>query len=490
MSQISLRKSLVDQLVRTQFAAASTPLAPQDPLELFLSRTSYGTRRAEYDVAKRIGLNAYLDSQLAHESIDDRALETVIANTFKTLAMTNAQIFASYGPASSMQFQALTELRGATLLRQLYSPKQLFEVMVEFWSDHFSVQHTDGLVQQFKTADDRDIRRHALGKFRDLLNANARSPAMLYYLDNYTNIATGPNENYARELMELHTLGVNGGYTEADVKAVARAFTGWTFARNTYEFVFVPRSHDIAEKTVLGKLLPARRGIEDGQEVLDILATHPSTAKFIATKLVRKFVSDSPPASLVDKVATSFTRTDGDIRAMLRTIFGSEEFFASSQQKAKRPAEFMISALRATEARLTGETFGRALNARLEQMGHTWFMWPAPNGYPDTSAYWFNTSAWVHRWNFSYALAEGSLDRGITVDSAALLGNAQTPTEWVNTLSFSILKRPLTDGDRVELINLVANGRAADQAIPAAERNARFGELLSVLLSSRYFNYR
>jgi len=490
MASVLIRRDLISQMIGAQFSATSEPVSSFEPLELLLSRISYGARQFEVDAAKRVGYQDYLEYQLAPEAIDNTSLENAIATSFKTLKMSAAEIFASNGPRSTMPFQAISELRGATLLRQVYSPRQLYEVMVEFWSDHFSVQHTDGLVQWLKTGDDLAIRKHAMGKFRDLLNDNARSPAMLFYLDNYVNVATGPNENYSRELMELHTLGVNGGYTEQDVKEVARAFTGWTFTRDTYVFSFVPRQHDANAKTVLGRALPARRGMEDGQDVLDLLASHPSTAKFIATKLVRKFVSDTPPSALIDKVADVFLRTGGEIRAMLRTILLSNEFIASSNQKTKRPQEFVASALRVTEARLTGETYGRQLNSRLEQFGHTWFMWPAPNGYPDNSNYWFNTSAWINRWNFAYAMTEGTLDRGITVDLNALLAGAQTAEQVVNALSLRMLRRPMANGDRAALISLASNGKASFEAIPAAERMARASEVLAVLLSSRYFNYR
>lgn len=487
------RRSLLQQLIGAapaQVAADTEVLAAPDPVMLLLNRISFGPRQSEVTLARASGFEAWLEAQLDYTRIDDSAIESAISANLPTVSMSNLQILTSYGPQTRMQFQALGELRAATILRQLYSPRQLFEVMVEFWNNHFSVQHTDGLVQQFKTSDDRAIRANAMGKFRDLVNANARSPAMLYFLDNYTNSVTGPNENYARELLELHTLGVNGGYTEDDVKAAARAMTGWTFDRRTYEFSFNLALHDRSEKVVLGTQLAAGRGIEDGQELIDMLVVHPATAAFIASKLVRRFVADVPPQSLIDKVAESFRISDGDIRTMLRTLFYSEEFLASADAKARRPAEFLIGALRVTEATLTGDTYFRALTTRLDAFGQTPFMWATPDGYPDEQDYWFNTSAWINRWNYGFALAEGNLDRGVRVDVNALAGSARTPTALVDALAERLLRRSLTRADREALISYAGNGRAADAPLNATETTARARELTGILLGSRYFNYR
>jgi uncharacterized protein (DUF1800 family) len=472
-------------------------LPPPDPVGLLLSRTSFGIREEEWQAARRAGYDAWLDYQLAPERIDVAPLEAQIAANLPTVAMTSGQIIA-LARETNRQQQAADELRGATILRQAYSPAQLYEVMVEFWTNHFNVNVGDGAVRFYKSADDRDIRRHAMGRFGDLLKANARSPAMLFYLDNYLNVATGPNENYARELMELHTLGVDGGYTEDDVKAVARAFTGWTFTAynpdrgvNDVQFTFVRSRHDTRAKRVLGVDLPPGRGIEDGDAVLDLLSNHPSTARFIARKLLRRFVSDAPAEALVERIALVFRQTGGDIRAMLREILSSDEFKASGDEKFKRPIEYAVSALRATNAQLSGN-WVRALAETLNALGQLHFAWPAPNGYPDVGGYWINSSSMLTRFNFALALGEGTTGNGIRIDINALLGAAPRSAEQiVDRLSERVLRRALLPLDRAVLVQYASAGGSPAAAIAdAAVRQRRAREVLGVMLGSTYFMYR
>ena len=471
-------------------AKAGQPLPAPDPLVLLLNRTGFGIRPQELAQASELGYDGWLERQLAPEQIDVSDLENALRRNFPTLLQSNLELFRDARETGNT-VQSLIELRLATMARQVFSGRQLFETMVEFWSNHFSVEHVTGPQRQFKTGDDRTIRQLALGRFSDLLHANARSPAMLFYLDNYANVATGPNENYARELMELHTLGVNGGYTEDDVKAVARAFTGWTIDfRGDYEFQFAPLAHDLSTKQVLGATLPAGQGIEDGQQVLDILAAHPSTAQHIATKLVRRFVDDQPPAALVDAVAATFLASGGETVAMLRTILQSDEFKASADRKVKRPAEYIIGALRSSSVELNGANPYRQINAYLEQLGQLPFMWPAPNGYPDTQGYWINTTAWLARWNFAFALAEGQLGVGVRLDALALAGGARAPTDLVDRLTVLLVKRPLLAEDRDALIALTAAGDPADKALDNRTLRVRVQELAALLLASPYFHFR
>lgn len=465
--------------------------APPELLVHFMNRTSFGIRESELSSARGLGYARWVDLQIDPEPLDVAPLENTLSGVFPTLAMSNGQLMRDYAPGSANDFVPLGELRAATMARQLYSPRQLYEVMVEFWSNHFSVEHTDGPVRQFKTTDDRTIREHALGKFGELLNANARSPAMLYYLDNFANVRTGPNENYGRELLELHTLGVNGGYTEADVRDVARAFTGWTYTRNSnFDFAFVLVNHDTAPKRVLGMDLPGGRGIEDGQDVLNLLANHPSTMRNVSTKLAQRFVSDQPPASLVDKLVETWRVTGGEIRALLRTIFFSKEFLNSQDQKVKRPAEFVISAFRATDATVEGQTWPRTVGNTLDTLGQLPFMWPAPNGYPDVAAYWVNTNGLLNRWNTITSLLDGRLDRGIRVNVPALIGSARTPEQLVQRLSERVLRRPLTAGDKAVAEQLAAAGGDVRSPLPASDLNTRALETLALLLCSPYFQYR
>lgn len=374
------------------------------------------------------------------------------------------------------------ELQMARILRATYSERQLQEVLVDFWTNHFNVFAGKGADRWLLVSYDRDtIRPHTMGKFYDLLKATAESPAMLFYLDNFQSVSPnapqqrplqgplanrrllsmsnnpqdqrlqqqqarrGINENYARELMELHTLGVDGGYTQKDVQEVARCFTGWTiFAprgagaaaaqiaggggrraemlrENAGKFYFNPRVHDDGEKLVLGQKISAGGGVKDGLMVLDILAHHPSTAKFIATKLVRRFVSDEPPQSLVDRVAQTYMKTDGDIREMLRTIFLSPEFNSQEAYRAKikRPFELAISAVRTLGADTNG---GPQLHQWIARMGQPLYGFQTPNGYSDVAADWVNTGALLERMNFALALVSNRIP-GTRVDLSRFVGD-------------------------------------------------------------------
>src|SRR5579884_74644 len=316
------------------------------------------------------------------------------------------------------------------IYRAVYSNRQLEEVLVDFWMNHFNVFNQKGPERDLLTSFERDaIRPHVFGHFKDLLLATARHPAMLFYLDNWQSQAPredlpsppngrrpGLNENYGRELMELHTLGVNGGYTQDDVIAVARAFTGWTIydLQKFAEFQFNPGMHDRKEKVVLGHTLPPMRGEQDGLDVIDILAHHPATAMFISRKLAQRFVADDPPATLVNRMAETFTSTDGDLRAVLQTMFNSTEFLSEGawQAKVKSPLEDVISAVRALNADVT-DAF--PLAQRIADLGEPLYGKLEPTGYPNTSDAWTNTAAVLGRINFATALIGGQI-AGVKVD--------------------------------------------------------------------------
>ena len=303
------------------------------------------------------------------------------------------------------------EVRVATWVRAVYSKRQLFEIMVGFWTDHLNINIEKGDCIYLKPSDDREvIRRHALGRFRDLIRASVTSPAMLVYLDGKENKKAGPddvpNENYARELLELHTLGVHGGYTQKDVYEVARCLTGWRlrtkWRRGTV--FFEPTLHDDGTKSILGHLIPSGLGERDLERVVDIVADHPSTARFIATKLVRRFVADQPPQLLVERVAAVFAETGGDIKSLVRTILKSDEFNGARGAKFKRPFHFVVSALRA----LGADTHAHApLIEYLTRMGQGLFQHPTPDGYPDEAEPWLGGLLW--RWNFAFALASNDV---------------------------------------------------------------------------------
>jgi uncharacterized protein (DUF1800 family) len=316
------------------------------------------------------------------------------------------------------------DLAEAKVLRAIYSERQLAEVLDDFWFNHFNVFFDKGADRYLVTEYERDaIRPHVLGKFRDLLEATAQSPAMLFYLDNWQSVGTdapqprqarqtrrGLNENYGRELMELHTLGVSGGYTQKDVTEVARCFTGWTIYRPQMggRFFFNARLHDNGRKVVLGVAIPAGGGMADGEKVLDILARHPSTAHFISRELAQRFVADDPPQALVDRMADTFLSTDGDIRQVLETMFHSKEFWSvgAYRSKVKSPFEIVASAVRASGGDVD---FAAALVNQVAQMGEPLYRKMEPTGYSNSSQEWMNAGGLLARMNFAVQLASGRL---------------------------------------------------------------------------------
>jgi Protein of unknown function (DUF1800) len=333
----------------------------------------------------------------------------------------------------------INELQQAKLLRAVYTQRQLQEVMTDFWFNHFNVYLNKDADQYLVTAYERDvIRAHALGKFKDLLVATAQSPAMLFYLDNWLSIgpkspaaiaankgkpgkaSAGLNENYGREIMELHTLSVNGGYTQQDVTELARVLTGWTIQplEQGASFQFDPKKHDPGDKVVLGQTIP-ENGMNEGMQVLDILAHHPNTAKFISRKLAMRFVADDPPPALVDRLAQKFLSTDGDIREVLRTLFKSPEFWSAKayRAKVKTPFEFVVSSLRATGTDLNNPG---PMVGILGKMGMPLYQMVPPTGYSMTASTWMNSEALVDRMNFALALSNGQVG-GTNFDAGRLL---------------------------------------------------------------------
>ena len=467
-----------------------------------LNRTGFGARPGDIERVRAMGLERYIDEQLHPERLADPDVERRVAGmtTLKMSARQIAEEFeipqiqarrarqasakngdkdedkrpATAQPDPEMQRRAngpLIELSEQKILRAVYSTRQLQEVLVDFWFNHFNVDARKGADRFMLTDYEREaIRPHVLGKFRDLVEATAKSPAMLFYLDNWMsadpngphierqaravrgpfgrsflvepqqaarqnkNAPKGLNENYGRELMELHTLGVDGGYTQKDVTEVARAFTGWTIQnpRMGGSYRFEPRLHDPGQKVVLGQVIKAGGDESDGERVLDMLARHPSTARFIATKLVRRFVADTPPAALVDRAAVRFTETGGDLREVTRAILTSPEFFAADayRAKVKTPFEFIVSAVRATAAEIED---ARPLVRQVQEQGMPLYQCQPPTGYKDSADAWVNTGALVSRMNFALALASNKL-RGVAVSetpssaSAIVSGGLSEPT--------------------------------------------------------------
>jgi uncharacterized protein (DUF1800 family) len=322
------------------------------------------------------------------------------------------------------------------LLRAAYSNRQLQEVLTDFWFNHFNVDLDKGADRIMVTGYERDvIRPHVLGNFKDLLLATAESPAMLFYLDNWQSVGPdlhprpnqkrkqGLNENYGRELMELHTLGVDGGYTQQDVTEVARCFTGWTIRQPQQGggFEFNARQHDQGEKHVLGVAIAANGGMDDGLKVLDILAHQPATAHFISKSLAIRFVSDNPPDALVNKMAATFTETDGDLRQVMRTMLNAPEFWdpANFRSKVKSPLEMVASAIRAVNGDID---FAGAMNGLMTQLGEPLYRKLEPTGYSNRSTDWMNSASLLARMNFANALSQGHVN-GVKVDTAQFTGD-------------------------------------------------------------------
>jgi len=437
---------------------AAAPSGAPDQVVHTLNRITFGTTAADLDRVRSIGVDRYIEQQLHPERIADAAMRERL-HGLTTLTMSSREVADRFEqpllearrqrkdagdeatPAQRMAQadanRVLLELSEQKILRAVYSERQLEEVLTDFWFNHFNVDARKGPARFLLTEYEREaIRPHVLGKFRDLLGATAHSPAMLFYLDNWMSVdpeapalgrraqsaaqapRRGLNENYARELMELHTLGVDGGYTQKDVTEVARAFTGWSIdrPREGGEFRFAPRLHDAGAKTVLGHLIKAGGGESDGEQVLDILARHPSTARFIATKLVRKFVADQPPTSLVDRAAARFRDTNGDLREVVKTILFSKEFRSADalNAKAKTPFEFLVSALRAAgtdirDARLYVRT--------MQELGMPLYQCQPPTGYADTAEAWINTGALVARMNVATRIAAGDQQLALQLGS-------------------------------------------------------------------------
>ncbi|MGH7322934.1 MAG: DUF1800 domain-containing protein [Candidatus Rokuibacteriota bacterium] len=481
-----------------------------------LGRLGFGPRPGDMEFVRRLGLAAWIDAQLDAERLDDRALDARLAY-LTVLGMSPRALMAAYPPPNLVTRQGMEqnpeqaprrmigELQQARILRAVYSERQLLEVMVDFWLNHFNVFVRKNSVRYYLPAYEREaIRPHALGRFRDLIGAVARHPAMLYYLDAWLSVApdvrlgerrAGLNENYARELLELHTLGVDGGYTQADIVAVARAFTGWTIdhpapghPRSGGGFVFDPRAHDRAAKTILGRAFPAGGGREEGERVLDLLARHPSTARFIATKLARRFVADDPPPALVERVAAVFHRTDGDIRAVVRAIVLSPEFFseAAYRAKVKTPFEFTVSALRALGARTDG---GPPVLRALLAMGQPSYGAPAPTGYPDRAESWSSPGGLLGRLNFAQAIVADQL-QGTAADLRAIVPSGMPPDAAADRLIDALLGGEMSVESRAVIREAVATPgvRRATRHDPVAAPD--LAKIAALVLGSPEFQRR
>ena len=412
------------------------------------------------------------------------------------------------------------ELVQAKLLRAIYSERQLQEVMTDFWFNHFNVFIGKGADRYLLTSYERDvIRPHAMGKFEDLLVATAQSPAMLFYLDNWLSVGpnseiangipkrnrrrsryrppvvkqakgrrSGLNENYGRELMELHTLGVNGGYTQKDVTEVARVFTGWTLKQPKQGgFTFEERMHEPGDKIVLGHRIKSN-GEKEGREVLHLLARHPSTAKFICAKLATRFVSDNPSPALVDRMAQTFLKKKGDIGEVLKTLFHSPEFWAPDayRAKVKTPLEFIVSAVRANGANVTD---AMPLARQLQNMGMTLYGMQPPTGYSMKADAWVNSSALLGRMNFALTLTSGKL-KGVQLDSDRTGNLPRDPQAALATLENTLLEGDVSQQTHDTIAKQLQDPQISGRKLDGPVRPPNVNTIEGLLLGSPEFQRR
>jgi hypothetical protein len=451
--------------------AAPVDIGPRVAVHL-LNRAGFGPRPGQAAELLRRGLDEYVEEQL--DPGPDPELETRL----RPLAALGWSLDQALGlfRAQDRGFSRFTDdFVAAKVLRAVYGRNQLQEVLTDFWFNHFNVFLGDGLDRVFTPFYEKDaIRPHVLGRFRDLLGATAAHPAMLFFLDNYLSTAPrtdartgrevgGLNENYGREVMELHTVGVDAGYEHIDVEFAAMCFTGWTIDLRAGVFVYRDQNHDKRVKSVFGLNLPAGGGRDDGEKLLDHLARHPSTARFISRRLLQRFVADEPAAGLVERIARVFERTDGDLYEVTKAILRSPEFWAEAfgAGKPRKPFEYVAGALRATDAQVANV---RPVLAALTTMGEPPYLCLPPNGYSNRGADWINPSTHLTRMNFALDLATGALP-GVAVDAGGLVrragGDPEDPASAGRALSRDLF------GNGLSRATLEAAGRVGRAGTPS-----------------------
>lgn len=459
---------VVQRVTAPQWEAPTSPPAHSDPVVRLLNRVAFGPQPGEIARVTKLVAEKYIDEQLNPDGNDELIL---------LARLQGVEVFET-GAVEMRDTHVEPMLRGlqqAAILRAVYSRHQLLERMVDFWTNHFNIYARKGDGTYFLPTDQlKVIRPHALGKFPELLKASAHSPAMLAYLDNNVNRNGRANENYARELMELHTLGVHGGYSQKDVQEVARCFTGWTienrFLRRRGFYRFDESQHDKGEKIVLGHKIPAKGGEKDAEMVLDILTRHPNTAKYISNKLCRYFLGESV-GDWPQKLAQIYLKTDGDIKAMLRPLLLSDEL-KSGAPIIKRPFDFLASSLRALGADTTGDKF---LQEHLARMGQPLHLWPMPDGYPAKTESW--TGSLLARWNFAIAFTHGAI-KNTSLNLNEIIGK----NDVAPTLTEVVLGFPASE--KADLI------RTLTQNVSDLKDQNRAAHIAAMLLCTPEFQWR
>ena len=507
--------------------------APPSAAVIALNRLAYGPRPGDVaafnalpgaDDAAR--LETWVDQQLDPSSINDSVCDGKLAAAgFTTLNKSLAQLWQDHvasSPPWSVRIQPYYEVERATLLRAQWSNRQLLEVLADFWHNHFNAYGPDSWAAPVWSHWDREvIRGHALGNFRDMLGDVARHPVMLYYLDNYTSSAAGPNENWARELFELHALGAEHyegvirqnqvptgpggvpiGYVDDDVFEATRCFTGWTFDFDTGLFEFNQDWHDQFQKFVLGTYIPANQpGTSDGDTVLDQVAFHPGTARHIATKLAARLIGDNPDPAVIDDAAAVFeaeSSAPDQLAQVVRTIVLHPSFLATWGDKIKRPLEMLAGMLRASQARFSfslGEDDTGTLLWRFDQLGQPLFAWRSPDGYPDHKEDWQSATPRVMGWR----LANWLIDERDPGDNYWLdvlgqtPGSVRTANELADFWILRLLGRPLPTAERNEIMEFMAQGHNPDFNLPLGsdwDTQERLRSMVALICMSPAFLWR
>lgn len=508
---------LLADLGRRALALEPAEVAGSDPALHLLRRTSFGPTPEALARVRQVGAAAYLEEQLA---ASDGQTETMVQALYPLTNTSGTLTYATTGAGFAID-NHIRDLQGAALYRAAFSTAQLKEVMVDFWNDHFNTFVRRNPIP-LKLDFDRLIRAQALGNFRTLFKATVKSGEMLHYLDNWLNRKDAINENYARELLELHSVG-KGNYAEADMKALARILSGLGYVSNPVDgllgamslnygqVLFTDAQHDDGEKRFLGQVFPTGGGEAEIDRALELILDQPATARFVATKLCRRFVADEPPEGVVAAVAASFISSRGDIKAMLRTLFGSAEFAASAGAKRKRPMEVVIGALRAcgvtpTERLLNFNLFGPPGNPvglvpdALQRAGHLPYNWVPPNGYPDLQRYWANTNTslyqqqflvgFVEAISFGYVMADPVNALQFGNSAATAVARARTPRKAVDNVVARLLLDALPADARALLLSFVAQDADPDAEMDGAALELRVKGMVFVLLASPWFLLR
>ncbi len=495
-----------------------------------LNRLGFGPRPGDIAAFNALGANdserltAYVDQQLAPQSIDDSAFDAILAAyKFETLGKTLEQQWADHQMKKDVDWQyrrlPVWETERTAFVRALYSKRQLQEVLADFWHNHFNIYGWDGWQRCTWVHYDRDvIRGNMLGNFRKMVGHVAKSPAMIYYLDNYANEGGNPNENWARELFELHTFGAENyfgvrnasdpaiidptgkrrGYIDSDVYGATTCFTGWRIDTDTGLFKFDSGKHFPYQKFVLGEIIPEFMGQQDGEIVLDMLCNHRGTAVFVSRKLCQRLVGDNPPESLVQKIADVFHNNraaDDQLKQVVRAIVLSDEFRSTWAEKIKRPFEFACSTLRATQCNFDArsDSFFWYYNA----LGQPLFGWHPPNGYPDLKEVWSSTMPMLQRWRFVNSMMEWKIGgegtdketRRIQVDGI-MPADVTTPEEVVDFWSVRMLGHPLPANERQEIAEFMAFGRSTSADLPADQITERLRYMVALILMAPSFQWR